>query len=94
MMAAGGKRRAWTPPAPACLSPPGTAGQGQSLEQGGFPRPQAEPWGYPGPASHPTWSIPRPKLAPDAAPPITMATPILAGLPWLRGPQPQPNPQH
>jgi len=55
----------------------------------GIPQPQ----GYPGPASHPTWSIPRPKQAPDAAPPVAMATPILAGLPWLPGPQPQPHPQ-
>lgn len=48
---------------------------------------------YPGPASHPTWSIPCPKAAPDAAPLIAMATPILAGLPWLPGPQPQPHPR-
>lgn len=49
---------------------------------------------YPGPVSHPTWSIPCPKPAPDAAPLIAMATPILARLPWLPGPQPQPHPQH
>lgn len=40
---------------------------------------------------------PSPEAAPDAAPPVTMATPILAGLPWLPGPGasgPQGLPRH
>lgn len=47
--------------------------------------PHTSPGGTrPCPASH--LEHPSPEAAPDAAPPVTMATPILAGLPWLPGP--------
>lgn len=55
-----------------------------------------QPWGYPAlPRIPPGASLA--EAAPDAAPPVTMATPILAGLPWLPGPGalgPQGLPRH
>lgn len=88
------------PPSPASGPPQPPApkviwGQGQPVGQGGLPEPHTHsvtpfpPHTSPGGtrpclASH--LEHPSPEAAPDAAPPVTMATPILAGLPWLPGP--------
>lgn len=70
---------------PRCAGAPGWEPRGEEVKLRCCPHSPLRPRS----CSHPTWSIPHPKPAQDAVPPVAMATPILAGLPWLPGPQPQ-----